>query len=504
MPQRFLKRRISFFSASPERPSVGEVTPRVLRRRFRPLANAGSFLLRLLHACPAGTSGPTRFEVSDLADFSEGLGCSLLVTAGIDSQQALDFVCKLRPDLGVIYGTVLPKAELCAIPRLGSIRVCKNELPISREDRLGKSPNLEKQGEEIRATIHRVDTVGRSGSSLRATSIPIEPYDTLASLTLKSNLLANDLLVRSVADFARGTVGEEESRSPGTREPQGRAWGGKQIASRRPTYQVKRGRPVWKLLLRTLLFGPFLVVRNWIRRLRGSFPVVILYHHVVTDRAHHLGIPTELFFKHVNFLSKHYKLVSLTEAIDTLERGKIKAPTVVLTFDDGYLDNYINLRAVTEEMSVPATLFVCTEHVTSQKEFEHDLSRGQHGFLPLRWEQVMFLSQKGFEIGSHTRSHFDCGSTDATALELEIVGSKTDLEHRLGSKVKFFSFPWGHPANMSAVAVDLARATYPHIFSASGGQNFPSPRGQLWHLKRTPHPNDLWELELALQSVLNL
>lgn len=503
MPHRFLKRRISFFSASPEGPSVDEATPRVLRRRFRPLASAGSFLLRLLHACSAGPNSPTRFEVSDLADFCESLGCSLLATAGNDSQQALDFVRKLRPDLGLIYGTVLPKAELCAIPRLGSIHVCKNELPICPKDTLGKSPNV-KVREEIEVTIHRVDMVGRSGSSLRATSIPIEPYDTLASLTLKSNLLANDLLVRSVADFARGTVGEQESKSPGTREPQGRSWGGKQIASRRPTYQVKRGRPVWKLLLRTLLVGPFLVVRNWIRRLRGSFPVIILYHHVVTDRPHHLGIPTDLFFKQVNFLNKHYKLVSLTEGIEMLGRGKVKAPTVVLTFDDGYQDNYINLRAVTEEMSVPATLFVCTEQVTSQKEFQHDLSRGQHGFLPLRWEQVMFLSQKGFEIGSHTRSHFDCGSTDATALELEIVGSKTDLEHRLGSKVKFFSFPWGYPANMSAVAVDLARATYPYVCSAYGGQNFPSPRGQLWHLKRTPHPNDLWELELALQSVLDL
>lgn len=500
----FLRRSVPFLYDSQEGAFANRASPRILRPRFQLLAAAGSVFLRLMHACPPQTDSSTRFELSDLAHFCESIGCSLLVTEGVDSPQALDFVRTLRPDLGLVHGTLLAQPELYAIPRLGSIQVGKHKRPSCSEHAGGMSGESAEPGEEIKVTIHRVDLPGRPGSILRKTSLQIQPYDTLTSLALKSNLLENDMLVCAVADFAQGAVMEEEpGQAAESDDPQQGASHGKQVAPRRAAYRVRRGRPAWKLLLRTLLFGPLVIVRNWIRYVRGSFPVIILYHHVVADRPHHLGIPTDLFFKHVNFLTRYYRVASLTEAIEMLKTGTVKAPTVVLTFDDGYRDNYLNVRAVTEEMGIPASLFVCTGHVTLQKEFGHDLKVGQHNFLPLTWEQVVSLSKKGFEFGSHTRSHFDCGSTDLGALELEIVGSKADLEDRLGNKVNFFSFPWGQSANMSAPAVDLARAIYPYVFSAFGGANFPCPPGQLWHLRRIPHPNDLWELELSLQSVLD-
>jgi peptidoglycan/xylan/chitin deacetylase (PgdA/CDA1 family) len=207
--------------------------------------------------------------------------------------------------------------------------------------------------------------------------------------------------------------------------------------------------------------------------------------------------------RQAKFLREHYRIVTLSEAVEMLKSGTVKAPTAVLTLDDGYRDNFVDLRAVTEAAEIPATLFVCTQNVDLQKEFDHDLKLGVQDFWPLTWEQIEYLNQAGFEIGSHTRSHFDCGSNDIQALQQEIVGSKVDLEHRLGINVRFFSFPWGHPPNMSAEAFQLARATYPHVCSAFGGANFPSRHDQLRHLRRVSHPNDIWELELALQSVLD-
>jgi peptidoglycan/xylan/chitin deacetylase (PgdA/CDA1 family) len=256
------------------------------------------------------------------------------------------------------------------------------------------------------------------------------------------------------------------------------------------------------MLLRTLLSSPFVVLRNWFRRWRGSAPVIILFHHLVTDRPHHLGIPTELFFRHVEFIKRHYRVSSLGEAIEALQAKRVKVPTVVLTFDDGYQENFINLRAVAEETGITATLFICTEHASRQREFDHDRKRQQHNFPPLTWEQIRFLSRNGFEIGSHTRSHFDCGSTDVAVLRHEIEGSKEDLEKQLGHQVVFFAFPWGQPANMSQQAVQLAEATYAYIFSAHGGVNLPSRKRAPQRLLRCDHSNDLWELELQLQSVL--
>lgn len=466
-----------------------------------PLAKVGSFLLRLIHACPGRPNGSTRFGVDDLARFCKSSGCSLLATDAANSPDAQRFVRQLDPDLGIVYGTSLSRPELLSLPRQGSLLISHQWILSSCGPERAEAAGSE---EAVRVAVEYLDSGSSQPSILRSTSVPIESYDTPTSLSLKCDLVGNDLLARAVADLVRGVAAAKatgDSSRPTVARPLTSDRQG--IASSRLPYPVGRGRPAWKLLLRTVLLSPYVTLRNWVRRLRGSFPVVILYHHVVADQPHFMGIPTDLFLRQARFLKEHYRVASLGEAIAMLKAGRVEAPTVVLTLDDGYRDNFINLRAVTESIGIPATLFVCTGNVSLQKEFNHDLERGVRGFWPLTWEQIEDLSHSGFEIGSHTRSHFDCGSRDIQALRTEIVDSKTDLERRLGSSVRFFAFPWGQPANMSKEAIQLAKQTYPHYCSAFGGVNFPSRDGQFRHIRRISHPNDIWELELALQSILD-
>jgi peptidoglycan/xylan/chitin deacetylase (PgdA/CDA1 family) len=261
---------------------------------------------------------------------------------------------------------------------------------------------------------------------------------------------------------------------------------------------------VLKLLARSLCLLPYAVVRNWRRRTRRSFPVVILYHHLVADRSHSDGITTDAYAAHVAYLRKHYRIVSLSEAVELLRSGHVDVPTVVLTLDDGYADNFLGLRAIVEQSGVPVALFVSTEQVRERREFAHDVSANLRGFFPLTPEQIVHMNESGFEIGSHTQSHFDCGSSDFAALRREIVESKADLEAWLDEPQRFFAFPWGQPANMSAAAVEIAHTTYPYVLSAYGGHNVPKAGARWWHLRRCPHPNSLWELELQVQSLLEL
>src|SRR5262249_8451435 len=121
----------------------------------------------------------------------------------------------------------------------------------------------------------------------------------------------------------------------------------KELHRRRAQYSPRMTRPVWKLLARSILLMPFILTRNWIYRWRQAFPVVIFYHHLITDRPHHLGIPTLQFERQVEFLRKFYRIASLEEAMQMLHERRVAEPTVVLTFDDGYRENYVNLRAVT-------------------------------------------------------------------------------------------------------------------------------------------------------------
>jgi peptidoglycan/xylan/chitin deacetylase (PgdA/CDA1 family) len=504
----FWQRIVNLVQNLPDRTYLPYLAARLLRQLLLVAAWFGRAGLWFLHAYAPKAKDAPAFGLKELDEFCKAHGCVLYVTTNLHAPQTLAFARSLEPDLGIVYGTRILKPALFEIPRLGSINIHKRQLPQYRGGGpIGLWEMLDGKA-EIGVSVHRVVARLDAGAIIRSTTIPIEPYDTLRSLSLKADVVAGDLLVDAVADFVSGTVDERPQQGPArnfrTPSPQDLRRYEKTLSGQRPPYKPVRGRPTWKLLLHTLALAPYLAFRNWHRRLSGSFPVIILYHHLVTDRPHPLGIPTDLFYQHVEYLRRYYRVMDLEEALETVQSGTVTAPTVVLTLDDGYKENYLNLRAVAEATGVPVTLFVCTEKVTTQQEFEHDIQWGLKGFLPLTWDEVKRLERCGLRIGSHTRSHFDCGSMDEAQLQRELTGSRIDLESQLGHPVAHFSFPRGQPANMSPHAVKLAKKTYPYVCSAFGGANYPASSEERWHVRRCYHPNSLWELELMLQSVLDL
>jgi len=466
-------------------------------------------LLRLTHASQANPNGPVEFTIRDLVSRSRLAGWPTFVSDNLDSAAALDFARCQAPELGVVVGSPLLKPELSTLPRCGSIRMHKS-ISLPDEGGAGTEHAKLRQGpREVRISINRMSRDQDGGSVLCAVNLPREPYDTLLSLDLKSELIGSDLLVQVIGSFAKGAVTTVSAQITG--------WIQRMLPSHllnpSETQNVQlhverprgRIRPLWKICLYTLLlFSPYVIIRNWYRRRRGGFPVIVLFHHLVSDRPHRLGISTEAFLREVRFLQRHYRVLRLPEAVSVLESNSVKVPTVVLTFDDGYQDNFVTLRAVMEETGVPVSLFVSTQLVQEQREFQHDQAKGEKNFRPLNWDQIIYLSDHGAEIGSHTRTHFDCVSTDLSALEEEIVGSKKDLEGRLGRPVDFFAFPWGKANNMSGAAIGLARSTYRYFFSTIDGENFPERVAAHRHLLRKGLAADLWELELSLQSVFDI
>jgi len=453
--------------------------------------------LRAVHAAqPANNNGESMNEIG------ERLGCKFHVTTDCHCEESLQFVRSLNADLGLVYGTRILKPCLFRIPRQGSINIHKRKVPDYRGGGpVGLWEMLDGQP-EIGVTVHEVEEQLDAGAIVNSATIAIEPFDTLRSLATKAHIVANDLLVRSVAQYAAGSVQRTpqngESRMFKNPRPSQLEQYEKELALRRPGFRASRGRSTGKLLLRSSLGLPLVAMRNWRARMRSRFPVTILFHHLVADRPHGLGISTEAFIRQIEFLRAFYRIVSMKDALALLGSGDVKAPTVVLTIDDGYRDNFLTLRAIREVLDVPMTLFVSTGIVSTGSRFPHDVRHGNQGFEPLTWDQVVRLRKDGFEIGSHTRTHFDCGSRDVERLKDEIVGSRQELEGHLGERVEMFSFPFGLAQNMSPEAMAIASQNYRYVFSAYGGNNVAPSQ----HLKRWAHPNDLWELELMIQGVL--
>ena len=460
-------------------------------------------VIRFIHAAPRFPNGKQGYGLDDLSETCKQIGADLFLTRDIHSEEALTFVRSRNADLGLVFGTRILKPSLYTIPKQGSINIHKRKVPDYRGGgAVGLWELLDDQN-EIGVTVHRVEAKVDVGGVIRSATIRIEPFDDLESLGLKADVVGCDLIVGAIRDFALGKVVETPQSGPGKtlRSPVAEDFlqMKKQLAARRKGYGNPYRRPPWKLLAKSLLFAIPVTLRNRRYRRKADFPVIILYHHLVSDRPHRFGVGTSYFLRQVNYLLRHYRVVSLSEAVELIRKGPVKVPTVAITFDDGYADNFVNLRAITEETGIPIGYFIATENISNSAEFGHDGLFSEHGFAPNTWDEVQFLKHSGYEIGSHTRNHADCGSTDKQFLQSEIIGSLEDLKSRLGP-VPHFSFPFGMPQNISPLAVEIACANYENVFSAYGGGNFHSDQQRV--IKRGNFPFTVWELELQTQSVL--
>jgi peptidoglycan/xylan/chitin deacetylase (PgdA/CDA1 family) len=460
--------------------------------------------LRFIHAAPRHPNAPPPSLETVISTWG-ARGVKFHVTSDVHGPESLRFVESLDADIGLIYATRILKPSLYSIPRRGSINIHKHKLP---DYRGSGAPGLWelRDGCAVQTiTVHRVVPQVDAGAVLMERAFPIEPFDTLESLQLKSDVIGVDVIVDVLRDEHLGQLAECQQPAGG------RVYKGLQphqvyalerkIRAARRRWRPAYSRPLAKLLPRLLVL-PLLAIRNHRRRRTRRCPVIILFHHLVCDRPKHMGIPTAQYARQVSYLKRHYRIVSLPEAVALLQRGEVDVPTVVLTLDDGYAENLTGLRAVAECEGVPVTICVCTRHVSDRSELAHDLTRSERGFASMGWSDVRFLDRHGVTIASHTRTHFNCGTGDYATLAAEIVSSKCDLESELGHPIDVFAFPRGRPENISTLAYQMALQNYPVVMSAAGGSNT-GPMTFPMHLRRFSHPDSVLELEFQLQEILD-
>lgn len=104
---------------------------------------------------------------------------------------------------------------------------------------------------------------------------------------------------------------------------------------------------------------------------------------------------------------------------------------VVLTFDDGYLDNYLYAFPLLRQYGLPGTFFVITGF----------LDEGRAGYMS--WEQARIMQGNGMDIEPHGVSHVDLRNLSASALAEELAGSRQAVEEHLGKQARLFAYPFG-------------------------------------------------------------
>lgn len=103
-------------------------------------------------------------------------------------------------------------------------------------------------------------------------------------------------------------------------------------------------------------------------------PVIILLYHRVADLEldpQLLAVSTENFAAQMKYIKENFDILRFEDSWESIKR-----PSIVVTFDDGYVDNLVNAKPILEEYEVPATIFVATGNIGTDREFWcNDLER---------------------------------------------------------------------------------------------------------------------------------
>ncbi len=119
--------------------------------------------------------------------------------------------------------------------------------------------------------------------------------------------------------------------------------------------------------------------------------------------------------------------------VDTIEKP------ILLTFDDGYQDNYTELFPLLKKYNVKATVFMIMGSVGQ----EHYLTR----------EQIIEMDQSGLvSFQSHTMTHEFLSTRTAEQLEEELYQSKLELARIIGKESFVLCYPTGKYSEQSLAA----------------------------------------------------
>jgi peptidoglycan/xylan/chitin deacetylase (PgdA/CDA1 family) len=277
---------------------------------------------------------------------------------------------------------------------------------------------------------------------------------------------------------------------------------------------------------------------------------IIAYHRIVDDSyagiRPYISVKKSRLRKQLRFFRKYYRVISLEEAVDRLSSDRVDQHYLVITFDDGYADNYsIGLDLFRDE-GIKPTVFVTTDCVEKQQAlwpdvvraliYNADVSRPLELDEPrlvitsasaskvralrsileylkkmdprertryltalekrigralptterlmLTWEEIKCLKRYGVSIGSHTVSHQVLAEVPDGVAAAELRASKQILEARIGSPVTLFAYPNG-------TAADFSEATVQHVKAAGYTAAVTTMRGingsgsDLYRLRRT-------------------
>jgi peptidoglycan/xylan/chitin deacetylase (PgdA/CDA1 family) len=160
--------------------------------------------------------------------------------------------------------------------------------------------------------------------------------------------------------------------------------------------------------------------------------VPVLYYHSVQKNADNEVIitPKTLKYELQYIKDQGYTTLTMNELYNyLLHNSPIPKKSIVITFDDGYMDNYYNAFPILKDLNMKATIFC----ITSNLDGSYYLSK----------EAINEMLNYGIDIESHTVNHLKLNQLTYSEQLRELQESKKNLESITGKEVYAVAYPFG-------------------------------------------------------------
>jgi peptidoglycan/xylan/chitin deacetylase (PgdA/CDA1 family) len=166
---------------------------------------------------------------------------------------------------------------------------------------------------------------------------------------------------------------------------------------------------------------------------------ILMYHYISAPPAgadiyrRDLSVTPVLFESHLKYLmDAGYHAITLDDLLYALAQGReLPAKPVILTFDDGYEDNYANAFPLLQKYNMVGHFFIISDFVNQKRP----------GYMT--WPQIEEMAAAGQHFGSHSRDHPSLKGQSDDYLVWQALGGKEALEEHLGQHPRWISYPAG-------------------------------------------------------------
>jgi peptidoglycan/xylan/chitin deacetylase (PgdA/CDA1 family) len=166
---------------------------------------------------------------------------------------------------------------------------------------------------------------------------------------------------------------------------------------------------------------------------------ILMYHYISvppTDAdiyRRDLSVSPDRFESHLQYLlGAGYHVVTLDDLLYALTQGRpLPSKPVILTFDDGYEDNYQNAFPLLQKYGLTGHFFIISDFVNS----------GRPGYMT--WGQIEEMAAAGQRFGSHSRNHPNLSGKPVDYLVWQALGGLEAIQEHLGYHPRWISYPSG-------------------------------------------------------------